>query len=171
MIEAFRYAFEDGYTRPFIEGPGAIIIHAERYVDSLQDAKNVPAVPMLDQIVQEGEKLSGAAIFHRLEGLPELTTAITNLATCAQAIRETDERAREKSDILGNEPGYGQSIGSLYQALREHILKTHERELVLAKVLGGLLMRTQPRQLVTIDYLAEEVRRLNIFFPELTMEE
>lgn len=94
-----------------------------------------------------------------------------------QGARETDEKPRENSDILGNEPGYGQSIGSLHQTLREHILKYQERELVLAKLVGGFLFRlahfppnARP-QFLTIDWIESGIQSLNTVFPELTQEE
>src|SRR5258708_2038890 len=119
-----------------------------------------------------------------------------------QNARETDEKARGKSDQSenvwvftmpeGGAPGRSvgiypaDRIGQLEQKVdhelgkvREHIIKSEERELVLAKVLGSVIftiaMYYAPRvgfseERIT-ETLAYWVKQLNTVFPELTPEE
>lgn len=53
---------------------------AFRYVDSLQDAKNISAGPTLDSLVGSIPELGGVAIFHRLEGLDDLVSILRDIA-------------------------------------------------------------------------------------------
>lgn len=170
MIEAYMAGVREVGKEEFEKFKVSIHDDAVIYVDSLQDTKNLPAGPMLDQIVAEGEKLSGMAIFHRLEGLPELTAAISALSTVVRDARETDEDARGKSDLPESVPKDGLSLEWLDTTTREHILTSKAREVALAKILGGLLVKIPHGGLISVDWVLSEVERLNTYFPELDTE-
>lgn len=87
-----------------------------------------------------------------------------------QNARETDGKARGKSDLPESVPEDGLSLQGLDTTIREHILTSRAREVALAKILGGLLVKIPHGGLISLDWVLSEVERLNTFFPELDTE-
>lgn len=151
---------------------------AAKYVDSLQDAKNVPFTEVQGMVTLNPAEAAGTAIFHRLDGLPELTAAILALSTVTENARETDENARGKSDLPKHREFSIQDIYNQLGEIREQLLKSQERELVLAKVVGSLgvkiLFAAQMKpngETAFMEFIGETARQLTRVFPELTPEE
>lgn len=84
--------------------------------------------------------------------------------------RETATDARGKSDLPESVPEDGLSFERLDTTIREHILTSRAREVALAKILGGLLVKIPHGGLISLDWVLSEVERLNTYFPELDTE-
>lgn len=138
---------------------------AERYVDSLQEAKT------------ETDTVEHLAFLHEVNGLKELTAAISALSNAAKNASEWVKNTPQIEQLYRSASDQSIRLGGLDTTIREHILKTQERELVLAKIVGGLLFRTltYPPEvtplLMTQDWIEYGIEEINRVFPELTPEE
>lgn len=167
MIEAYKAGRSElgAWTDP---------ADAEQYVDSLQDAKKTQ---MFDGTSPEylgnrHDPTTGRTYAqYRID--PTKKSAVYSNVNSASENASPGLSDALRSDFTENR---GQILDEptdlQLQRIREQLLKSQERELVLAKIMGGLILRAGVAGMdIMGSWTEESVNQLTRVFPELTPEE